>query len=385
MNKRIKSLVFLMLVAVLSMVCVMSSSALDIPKEIASATTKSIVAPEIQITGGGMNIKPGETLQLTAKLVGATGNPQIKWTSSEPQYATVDENGKVKALKVGRTVITATAKVNGKNVSGKYAVNVVARENLLRNYLTEHQVLSYMYSTVDDYYYTDDKNAWQDAFGFARIYDLVSPYFVLEYDYIRVFFPYDGQDFMVQLWKGQYGYVFYGGEIGIYHKNHSDKAPGMMTFFKCADEKYWPYMTMSVYHQELNGEYVREFTREYDKYWWCTGFKNGHLRVVEPADELRIVARLTMNDKEMATLFADGLEDCGFKRAETIEDVELDGFYHKGKDVYFTWQNISEAENTMPLKLTVTAMALFNVYGFFAAMFLLPIAIPPMLLVMLVL
>jgi hypothetical protein len=39
----------------------------------------------------------------------------------------------------------------------------------------------------------------------------------------------------------------------------------------------------------------------------------------------------------------------------------------------------------MPLKLTVAAMALFNVYGFFAAMFLIPIAIPPMLLVMLVL
>ena len=92
-----------------------------------------------------------------------------------------------------------------------------------------------------------------------------------------------------------------------------------------------------------------------------------------------------MNDKEMATLFADGLEDCGFKRAETVEDMTLDSFYHKGKDVYFVWQDISEAENTMPLKLTVAAMALFNVYGFFAAMFLLPIAIPPMLLVMLVL
>lgn len=385
MNKRIKGLLFLMLVAVLAFTCVMSSAAVDLPKEISSATTPRIVNPELQISGGGMNIKPGESLQLTAKLVGASGNPEIKWTSSEPDYATVDNNGKVTGKKVGRTVITATAKVNGKTVSGKYAVNIVARENALRSYLTEHQVLSYMYSPVDDYYYTDDKNCWQDAFGFARIYDIVSPYFVLEYDYIRVFFPYDGQDFMVQLWKGQYGYVFYGGEIGIYHKDHSDKAPGMMTFFKCADEKYWPYMTMSVYHQELNGEYVREFTRDYDKYWWCTGFKNGHLRVVEPADELRIIARLTMNDKEMATLFADGLEDCGFKRAETVEDMTLDSFYHKGKDVYFVWQDISEAENTMPLKLTVAAMALFNVYGFFAAMFLLPIAIPPMLLVMLVL
>lgn len=385
MNRKIKSLVFFMLVAVLTLTCVMSCGAVSLPKEVAAATSTRILTPELQISGSGMNIGKGETLQLTAKITGTNESPEIKWTSSEPDYATVDQTGKVKGKKVGRTVITATAKVNGKTVSGKYAVNVVAGSNLIRTYLTEHQILSYMYSYVDDYYYTDDKNCWQDNFGFARIYDIVSPYFVLEYDYIRVFFPYDGQDFMVQLWKGQYGYVFYGGEIGIYHKDHSDKEPGMLTFFKCADEKYWPYMTMNVYHQELNGEYVREFTREYDKYWWCTGFKNGHLRVVEPADELRIIARLSMNDKEMATLFADGLEDCGFKRAETIEDMELDSFYQKGKDVYFAWQNISEAENTMPLKLTVAALALFNVYGFFLAMFFVPLMIPPMLLVMLVL
>ena len=385
MNKRVKGLVFLMLVVVLSFACIMSCGAVDIPKEVKSATTARIVTPELQISGGGMNIGKGETLQLTAKITGTSEKPTITWDSSEKDIATVDANGLVKGLKVGRTVITATAKVKGRLVSGKYAVNVVANSNLIRTFLTKNQVLSYMYSYVDDYYYTDDKNCWQDNFGFARIYDIVSPYFVLEYDYIRVFFPYDGQDFMVQLWKGQYGYVFYGGEIGIYHKDHSDKAPGMLTFFKCAEEKYWPYMTMSVYHEELNGEYVREFTREYDKYWWCTGFKNGHLRVVEPADELRIIARVTMNDKEMATLFADGLEDCGFKRAGTVDDMELDSFYHKGKDVYFVWQNISEAENTMPLKLTVAALALFNVYGFFLAMFFVPLMVPPMLLVMLIL
>ena len=159
----------------------------------------------------------------------------------------------------------------------------------------------------------------------------------------------------------------------------------MLTLFKQADEKYWPYMEMSVYHQNITGEYVREFTRDYDKYWWCTGFKPGHLRIVEPADELRIVARLTMKDAEMARLFAQGLKDCGFNEKSDKNSLGLDEYAREGKDVYLTWQNISEAENTMPLKLTVFALAFFNIFGILAAAILIPLGIGPFLLLMIIL
>ena len=386
MKKTFKSIAVFMLIAVLSLTCVMSCAAVALPEVTAALPAfASETAPEIVVSGSAMSIRILETTQLKAELKGTTEAPEIKWTSSDEEVATVNSKGKVTGRGVGRAMITAYAEIGGKRIEGKYNINVTTGRNLLKSFLEKNAVLSYQYSYVDDYYYANDRKSWQQVLGFARIYDIIAPYLFLEYDYARVFFTYDKKDFMVQLWKGQYGFIFYGGEIGIYHKRANGRTPGMFTLFQQAKEEYRPYMEMSVYHQKLNGKYEREFTRDYDKYWWCTGFKPGHLRILEPADELRIVARLTMNDKEMATLFADGLEDCGFKRAETIEDMELDGFYHKGKDVYFAWQNISEAENTMPLKLTVAAMALFNVYGFFAAMFLLPIAIPPMLLVMLVL
>ena len=276
-----------------------------------------------------------------------------------------------------------------------FSVNVISKSGtttepaiafrVFKALLEKNAILSYQYSYVDDYYYANDKKSWQHVLGFARIYDIIAPYLVLEYDYTRVFFEYDKKDFMVQLWKGQYGYIFYGGEIGIYHKRATNREAGMLTLFRQAKEEYWPYMEMSVYHQKLNGQYEREFTRDYDKYWWCTGFKPGHLRDVEPADELRIVARLTMNDNEMAKLFAQGLKDCGFGEKMSKDSLGLDEYCLDGKDVYLTWQNISEAENTMPLKLTIAALAFFNVFGLLAAAILIPLGILPVALLFIIL
>ena len=165
---------------------------------------------------------------------------------------------------------------------------------------------------------------------------------------------------MIQLWKGQYGYVFYGSEIGIYSKDPSDKEPGMLTFYGKAEEEYWPTMEMTLYHQNIQGEWEREFTRDYDKYWWCTGFKPGHLRDVEPADELRMVAKITFKDAKMAKQFALGLKDCGLTRAKNVNSLENDNYYRVKDTVHVRWQDISEAENTMPIKIGAAALFGFN-------------------------
>ena len=317
-------------------------------------------AYEVTVTGESINMRKNSTMQLTAEVKGVTSQPAITWSSSDESIAKVDENGKVRAKGVGRALITASAKVAGQTVEGYYNVNVVTGNNFIKSFLEGNQIASYQYSYVDDYYYTNDKDCWQDTFGYARIYDLAAPYIVLEYDYTRVFFEYDNKDFMVQLWKGQYGYVFYGAEIGIYSKKLSDKEPGMLTFFGKADEEYWPEMEMTLYHQKINGEWEREFTRDKDYYWWCTGFKLGHLRDVEPADELRMVASIKFKDVAMAKKFGAGLKDCGLTKVKKLENLENDCYYRKGETVHVRWQDISEAENTMPIKITGAALIGFN-------------------------
>lgn len=356
-----KTLFVLMLFVILTMT-VLTCSAKDVKKESVD-TIGAVMAQEVyemKVTGDQINLKENTAMTLKAEVTGVKKQPVITWTSSDESVAVVDENGNVKGKAVGRALITASAEVAGQTIEGHYSVYVVTHENFVKNFLEKNQILSYQYSYVDDYFYTNDKDCWQDTFGYARIFDLVAPYIVLEYDYTRVFFNYEDRDFMIQLWKGQYGYVFYGSEIGIYSKDPSDKEPGMLTFYGKAEEEYWPTMEMTLYHQNIQGEWEREFTRDYDKYWWCTGFKPGHLRQVEPADELRMVAKITFKDAKMAKQFALGLKECGLTRAKNVNSLENDNYYRVKDTVHVRWQNISEAENTMPIKIGAAALFGFN-------------------------
>lgn len=321
--------------------------------------------PVLTVTSESLSVVRGKTVQMNASVNGVKNQPAFIWTSSDIKIASVNQSGKVRGISAGRAIITATAIVNGKKLSGSFAINVVTKPNLIKDLLERKQILSYQYSYIDDYYYTNDKDCWQHNFGFGKVYDLVAPYVLLEYDYTRVFFTYEGKDWMIQFWKGQYGLLFYGGEIGVYNKEHSDKKDNVFTMYGCPGPEDWLKMEMTLYHDEGFGNYERQFTREYGDYWWCTGFKDGHLRRQEPADELRMTGRITLKDAEMTGLFTQGLKDCGFGQSKSVKDLGLDQFYVDGNDVYFKWQNISEAENTMPIKVGFGVLAFVNVSAFF--------------------
>lgn len=319
---------------------------------------------KITISSEHLTVTVNRRIKLTAVVSGTDEIPEITWTSSDEKFAKVDRKGRVTGVKAGEVIITASGVIGGKTYKGQYSLKIVTSSNLIKDLLEKNQVLSYQYSYEDDYYYTNDKEAWQYNFGYGKLYDIAAPYVLLEYDYVRVFFTYEEKDWMIQMWKGQYGLVFYGSEIGVYNKPHSDEEDTLFTFYKCPPEEDWLKMSMTLYHQDLSGEYIREFTRPYDDYWWCTGFKDGHLRIEEPADELRMYSRITLKDKEMAELFTQGLRDCGFTRTMDPGDIDVDEFYMKDNDVYVKWQNINEAENTMPIKVGTGFIITTNIITF---------------------
>ncbi len=311
---------------------------------------KEPVTHALVLESDSMTVVKNKTVQMTARVSNVENQPQIFWDSSDKNIATVDKNGLVKGNNIGKATITATAYVDGEKLTGEFVISVITGSNFLKDYLKDNQVLSYQYSYIDDYYYTNDKEAWQYNFGFGKVYDIVSPYIMLEYDYVRVFFTYEDKDWMLQMWKGQYGMIFYGGEIGIYNRAHSEDGVNEWTMYECPDDEDWLKMELTMWHEELDGSWTREFTREYDEYWWCTGFKNGHLRVEEPADELRLTGRITFKDAEMTKIVVDGLKECGFKLSGAKDSIGLDQIYVDGNDVSFCWQNISDAESTMAIK-----------------------------------
>lgn len=209
------------------------------------------------------------------------------------------------------------------------------------------QVAGYRYSNDGDgYYYTDDKDCWQKNAGYNEVYDNMAPLTAMFIDQVRVRFNYGGKDWMVQLWKGQYGWLLVGAEIGLYtaEEGANSGAINEINHYNCADQEDWLYMSMDCYWAEgNNGHYKKVFSRPYDKYWWPTGFVKGQLtKYTWPRTELKMKGRITFKDEAMADAFVAELRKSGFSRAAGSSSSQLadDTYYQNGADVVFLWSTI---------------------------------------------
>ncbi len=199
-------------------------------------------------------------------------------------------------------------------------------------------IASYKYDPDGNYYYTDDKNAWQSNFGFNEGYDSMAPVTMMFYDTVRTKFVYDNKEWLVQTWKGQSGYAFVGGEVGIYTR----KTGSIGTHYNCAKKEDWLKMEMCFMWDEYQtGEYRPVFNRPYTDYWWCTGFVVGFDGGIN-RHQFRLVTRITFKDTEMADAFCEAFEKNGFKRVSSLTRDDIDCFVQVGPDVGFVWQNIDQ-------------------------------------------
>lgn len=182
--------------------------------------------------------------------------------------------------------------------------------------------LGYMFNDEGNFYYTSS-DPWQRNFGFNRLYDFGAQFVFMFYDSARIFFDYGDKNWMVEFWKGQYGGVFIGAEIGVYTKPKDRE----IEHYDCANDEEALYMDMTFYRK---GEEL--LSREYMKYWWCTGFVPGKLDKYSDRSELSIKTRITMKDKKMRKAFIGGLETC-----EEFVFIEGENFYVDGLDVFIEW------------------------------------------------
>ncbi len=141
--------------------------------------------------------------------------------------------------------------------------------------------------------YYSSVDPWQKNFGFNFIYDMAAPLAGMYYSTERVYFNYDNKDWMIQLWKGQYG-ITSGAEIGIYNK--TDK---IMQYDAVSEDEFLE-MSFDFYNQ---GELV--FSRGPEKHWWLTGFKifNAGVPILIDLD-----MTLKFPTKSMADAFEAGLK-----------------------------------------------------------------------------
>lgn len=199
---------------------------------------------------------------------------------------------------------------------------------------------SYKYDPNGNYYYTDDKDCWQSNFGYNEGYDRLAVAGVMYYDTVRAKFVYDNKEWLIQIWKGQYGYCFVGGEVGVYTRPVGKSGSA----YSCAAKEDWLKMEMTFLWKFNGSDYEPVFTRPYTDYWWCTGFVVGY-----EADEsrlnreqFRLITHITFKDTAMADAFCKAFEANGFKRVSKLNNAEKDTFVQLGPDVAFVWQSINQ-------------------------------------------
>ena len=235
-----------------------------------------------------------------------------------------------------------TYSANSKTGSGEWYIDAINRG--LTN-IEKEAVLGHSYNSEGDYFYTDDKDCWQAGMSYNEVYDKAAGLPVMFADKARIRFDYDDKAYMIQLWKGQYGWVFVGGEIGVYTTDEfktSEINQTDINHYQCADKSDWLNMSMDVFwDSDKNGTYEKLFSRPYTKYWWCTGFKFGTLnRFSSPITELIMKARITFKTATQASLFTSGMKRAGFRGASSSGSLSNDSIFQNGSDVYFRWYSV---------------------------------------------
>lgn len=187
---------------------------------------------------------------------------------------------------------------------------------------TSKGFMDYIYNPDGNFYYTTD-DPWQRNFGFNAAYDFGAQFVFMFFDTARIKFDYADKNWMVEFWKGQYGGVFIGAEIGVYYKDPSRK----VEHYDCVSDEDALYMEMTLYRNKKE-----VFAREYRKYWWCTGFVPGKLKKYSDRSELNLKTRITLKNKTMLKAFVEGLETC-----KEFEFVKGKNFSVDGLDVFINW------------------------------------------------
>lgn len=216
----------------------------------------------------------------------------------------------------------------------------------VKQLITSQQFAGYRWSPEGQYYYTDDKDCWQVNAGYNEVYDQMTPVTAMFIDCLRVRFNYDNKDWMVQFWKGQYGWLLLGAEIGLYTAPEGENSGvhGDINHYSCAAQEDWLYMQLDCYYAEQGkGTYEQLFSRPYAKYWWPTGFVKGQLtKYTAPRSELKVKARITCKDEAMTDAFVAGLKEAGFRRAASNVTSQMvdDTYYRDGNDVWILWSDL---------------------------------------------
>lgn len=159
-------------------------------------------------------------------------------------------------------------------------------------------------------------NSWQRNFGFSILYDIASDFGPL-FNYVtrRYKFEYKGKDWMIQIWKGNYGQITNGAEVGVYNREKGK----LGSFYDCASDEEMMTMGFDLYH----GDELL-LARAPSLHWWQNGFKLS--KTLYLPEDLTLDFTIEFPDKELLDAFTAAVD------AESAHDLEytVDGLVFRG-------------------------------------------------------
>ena len=114
----------------------------------ANLTVNIVLASSLQLNQSDVTLIKGESMQLTATILpDETTNKTLNWESSDDSVVSVDENGLITAVAVGKTTVTATT-TDGSNLSASCVVTVTEDLSNYDNYLSINDVETFPSETI---------------------------------------------------------------------------------------------------------------------------------------------------------------------------------------------------------------------------------------------
>ncbi len=189
--------------------------------------------------------------------------------------------------------------------------------------LSETGVAGYLYDPAEKCFYTAS-DPWQRVVGYNELFDVFSETVLIDFDTIRFKFDYNNKNWVIQVWKGQYGLLFYGAEIGVYNKPNDRK----IAHYDAVKDYERLQMSMDFYEYKkglfTKAEWKKQFSRPYDYYWWCTGFIPGNRD--NEFEKLRVDARITAKDYDMLSGITASMKKQGV--AYQVDGLDIRFTYH---------------------------------------------------------
>ena len=268
-------------------------------KEEATTAPDTTISGEIVYTDDATNsaviAPPSDTASDTQVTTGTTANAGTTTATSAPETTVANT-----ATQTGNKKPTTTAPVEDdiptadeiKEMPLKDVQDLLFASQDADKTVQILNACGFEYDEKQGIYYSS-VNPWQKGFGFNIVYDMAAPLAGMNYSTERITFPYDGKDWMIQIWKGQYGATV-GAEIGVYNK--TDK----IMQYDCVSEDEFLEMSFVLYNQD-----EKLFERGPEKHWWLTGFKIFNVGIPVLLD---MDMTIKFPTKSMADAFEGGLK-----------------------------------------------------------------------------